>query len=169
MEKVLVNPVDVSYQCFMFYHLSCSTLRSSLCWFYCPEVKYKMWHTHTLLSLCGKSLALCQTGSLWWLDVVSLQDSSQHQRHSLLHWGQSDGRGRVGVHLDEVSLVQRRFREEDPAGGSDLLGQHLPPQQVRTTPMFVFVLVRTSDALTWGLFLEFIASNVIDQNFKVIV
>ena len=64
---------------------------------------------------------------------MSLQDSSQHQRHRLLHRGQPDGRGRVGVHLDEVSLHERRFREEDPAGGPDLLRQHLPPQQVPKT------------------------------------
>lgn len=63
---------------------------------------------------------------------VRLQDSSQRQRHRVLHRRQPDGRGRVGVHLDEVPLVQRRLGEEDPAGGSDLLRQHLPPQQVHT-------------------------------------
>lgn len=48
----------------------------------------------------------------------------------------------MGVHLDEVSLDQRRFREEDPAGGSDMLRQHLPPQQVQMTLLFVFACVR---------------------------
>lgn len=62
--------------------------------------------------------------------LCSLQDSSQRQRHRVLHRRQPDGRGRVGVHLDEIPLVQRRFREEDPAGGADLLRQHLPAQQV---------------------------------------
>lgn len=38
-----------------------------------------------------------------------LQDSSQHPGHSLLHWGQPDGRGRMGVYLDEVSLHQCRL------------------------------------------------------------
>lgn len=63
---------------------------------------------------------------------VRPQDPSQRQRHRVLHRRQPDGRGRVGVHLDEVPLVQRRLGEEDPAGGSDLLRQHLPPQQVHT-------------------------------------
>lgn len=38
----------------------------------------------------------------------------------------------MGVHLDEVPLLQRRLGEEDPAGGSDLLRQRLSPQQVQT-------------------------------------
>lgn len=66
---------------------------------------------------------------------VRPQDSSQRQRHRVLHRRQPDGRGRVGVHLDEVPLVQRRLGEEDPAGGSDLLRQHLPPQQVHARHM----------------------------------
>lgn len=37
---------------------------------------------------------------------LSWQDSSQHQRHCLLYGGQPDGRGRVGVYLDEVPLVR---------------------------------------------------------------
>lgn len=63
-----------------------------------------------------------------------LQDPSQRQRRGLLHRRQPDGRGRVGVHLDEVPLLPGRLREEDPAGGSDLLRQRLPAQQVRTLP-----------------------------------
>lgn len=64
------------------------------------------------------------------LPLLWLQDSSQHPGHCLLHRSESDGRGRVGVHLDEVPLVQRHLGEEDPARGAHLLRQHLPAQQV---------------------------------------
>lgn len=74
----------------------------------------------------------------------------------------------MGVHLDEVSLIQRRFREEGPAGGSDLLGQHLPPQQVQRTVVFVDVrglMKSLSDCVERSLFaFKELLLDIIDRN-----